>query len=276
MRKGSAVAVLVAGVLLFVVLLGVKRSEQAFSLGVAPNTPLGVKPGQEGCQTPIDVPKGAAFDSVRIPLQTYGAPGPELRVTIRDARGRTVTRHTVRKGYRDGTIDVPVGRSLSGRGYAVCVTNRGTNDVGLTGTGGGAAPFSAFILDGGEDTTTDVSLTFGRPARSLLAGVPDVLDRATLFRSPRLSGVLYGLLLALLLVGAGAATVAALRAAEAADGEDTVTGAGDPASPTAPREPWAGEPHEDWAEGPDDTPGEDAPQGDASGEPRDQPGRGPA
>jgi hypothetical protein len=118
-------------------------------------------------------------------------------------------------------------------------------------------------------------MSFGRPSRSLLAGVPDLLDRATLFRSPRLPAALYGIVLALLVAAAGCGLVLALRAAE----DDGLTAAGehpdtDAAAPvrreagTVPGD--AARPDPDGAPGDDDVPASDgAAPGDDDASPPD-------
>ena len=50
---------------------GARGARLAFTLGVTPSVALrAIEPGQTGCQGPIDVPAGGAFDAVEIPLGT--------------------------------------------------------------------------------------------------------------------------------------------------------------------------------------------------------------
>jgi hypothetical protein len=259
MRRGAtaAAAVLAAGVLLFVVLLVAKRTDQAFTLGASKaGVVVQLIPRQEACEGPFDVPPGGAFDSVRVFVGTYAKPGPPMRVTLKDGRGRVVARPTVR-GYADErTLEVPFGRSFSGRGYTVCFRNQGDSTVAMTGNGGAAVPASQLRIDGGEDIVADLSLSFGRPSRSVLSSVPDVLDHARLFRSPRLSGAVYGLLLVLLLAGAGWGLVAAVRSAEGP--EDGDAGRADAAGDR----PADGSPADDESADGTTAPADDAPADD--------------
>lgn len=240
MRRAGAVlaAVVAAGVLLLVVLAVVKQDDQAFSLGAPPNgVAAELQPGERICQAPIAVPDGAAFDELRLPVGTYGRPGPALTATV-ERGGRPVVTTRVPAGYRDGgTLRVDVGREIDGHDLGVCLRNDGDVPVGLYGSGG-AVESSQLRVDGGDDIVSDLALSFGREPRSLLSLVPDVLDRATLFRSPRVAPAVY-LVLLLLLVGAAAALAAtALRRAE-----DDVPGfAAPPAGEDAPAGPAATDP----------------------------------
>ncbi|WP_210491577.1 hypothetical protein [Patulibacter sp. SYSU D01012] len=247
MRRAGTVlaAVVAAGVLLLVVLGAVKRDDQAFSLGAPPSgVAVDLKPRQEACQAPIAVPDGTDFDQVRLPVGTYTKPGPALTVTVR--RGRDVlVRRRVAAGYRDGsTLRVDTGRSIGGRDLSVCLRNDGTVPLALYGSGA-AVESSQLRVDGGDDAIVDLALSFGREPRSLLSLVPDVLDRATLFRSPRLAPAVYLLVLLVLVLGAAALAATALRRAEedvpgrdapapAGGARDAEPGAGDaPAGPAA-------------------------------------------
>jgi hypothetical protein len=225
--------VLALGLVVFVVLGLVKRSDDAFTLGAAAGgVAVQLAPEQEACQGPIAVPDGGAFDGAEQPVGTYGQPGPELRVTLRDANGRAVARHTLRAGYRDGsTVEIPFGRRIDRQGLVLCFENRGRTDAGLYGTGGNPVVDSALRVDDGDDTQADLALTFTRPSRSVLAAAPDVFDRATLFRSPRLPAILFAIVLLALVVGAGWTLVAAMRAADP-DGTPT----------PVPADPFAGGP----------------------------------
>ncbi|MGX6449914.1 hypothetical protein ACVU7I_17905, partial [Patulibacter sp. S7RM1-6] len=84
-RTGRALlAVVAAGVLLLVVLMAVRRDDVAFSLGAPPSgVAVDLGPRQQVCQAPIAVPDGADFDEVRLPVGTYGRPGPALTATLR-------------------------------------------------------------------------------------------------------------------------------------------------------------------------------------------------
>jgi hypothetical protein len=216
----ALVTVLVLGVLAFVLLTVLKRTDEAFSLNVPPSTAAVELPrGATACQD-VDVPIGGGFDAARVRIGTVGRPGPAIDVVLRDRGGRIVARDAVPAGYADNTsppIDLGPGRHV-GTGYRLCLRNRGPATAFLYGSGGDPNPNSDLTIDG-KPQTNDLALTFQRPARSLASASGDVLHRATLFRSPRLSTVAYALLLLVLLAGAAVATVAGVRSAAREDAE---------------------------------------------------------
>lgn len=218
----ALIAVLVVGAIAFAVLLVTKRSDDAFSMNVPPSTAaVKLEPGAEACQGPINTPIGGAFDAARVRIGTVNLPGPEIAVTLRDRSGALVARTTIPAGYADNTsprITLGPGRR-TGSGYRLCLENRGQQTVYLYGSGGDPNPSTTLTIDG-KPQAEDLALTFQRPSRSLASSVGDILERATLFRTPRLSSALYGLLLVVLLGGAGLAMTVALRSAERDDDAD--------------------------------------------------------
>lgn len=221
MRRVASVflVTVLAGVVAFVLLGLLRQSDDAFTLSVPPHGVAAEIPGGSTfCQREIAVPVGGAFDGGRLPIGTEGRPGPRLRVVLEDARGRTIARTTIPGGYADNSspsfrFDRTIDR---GRGLRLCVTNEGDQPIFPYGSGGDPNPTTSFTLDGTLQPV-DVALVFERPTRSTLASAGDILSRAALFRTPRLSGTLYGLLLLVLLGGAVAAVAYALRSASCDD-----------------------------------------------------------
>jgi hypothetical protein len=212
------VGVVVVGAVLLAIVTVTRRTPDAFSFNAPRSTPaVELRGGQVACQDPVDVPVGGAFDRVRLQIATFRRPGPELRLRVHAADGRVLATHTLAAGYRD-RLDtaIPLGRRLDGRGYRICFENRGRSKLAIFGTGGNAVPASAVRVDGLE-VPFDLALRFEREEHSLASVTGDVLRRATLFRSPRLSAVTYGALLVVLLLGAAVALGRALRAAERDD-----------------------------------------------------------
>lgn len=211
-------AIALVGVLAFLVVAATSTSRQAFSLNAPASAPAVVlQRGSTACQFPINVPIGGEFRAVQLQLGTFRRPGPAFEISLRDAQDRVLARRTVAAGYPD--IDRPsidLGRSFDGRGYRLCVENRGSHPLAIYGTDGGAVPSSAVEQDG-KPVNVDLALNFERGERSKLATLGDTLERATLFRSPRLSAAVYGILLVLLLTGAGAALLTAIRHADRED-----------------------------------------------------------
>jgi hypothetical protein len=207
------------GGLTFVVIGALRQSDDAFTLNVPVlGAVTEVPPGSTFCQNPIDVPIGGAFDGGRLTLGTERRRGPELAVRLEDVRGRKLAAATVAGGYADNsTVRFELDRTIeSGRGLRLCVTNVGDVRVLPYGSGGDPNPSIAFTVDD-RPLAVDAAIVFERPSRSTLAAVGDILERATLFRTPRLSAALYGALLLLLLAAATVAGTLALRAAERED-----------------------------------------------------------
>lgn len=235
MRRAGLIflATVLLGAVTFVVLGALRQSDDAFTLnvpvtGVAAEVPA----GSTFCQEPIVVPMGGAFRGGRLQVGTERRPGPELRVTLGDG-DRTIARATIAAGYDDNssprfTFDRTV---ESGRTLRLCVTNEGDVPVFPYGSGGDPNPSTQFTLDDAP-FPVDAAIVFERPSRSTLATVGDMLERATLFRTPRLSAALYGTLLLLLFVAAVAAGTVAVRAAVR---EDAAADDATPTDETAPR-----------------------------------------
>ncbi|MBF6621109.1 MAG: hypothetical protein ITG02_12875 [Patulibacter sp.] len=207
------------GAVAFVALGALRQSDDAFTLnvpitGVAAELP----PEATFCQSQIDVPIGGAFDGGRLTVGTDRRRGPRLQVLIADDQGVPISRATIPAGYADNSVvRFRFDRTVaSGTGLQLCVTNDGDGSVFPYGSGGDPNPSTTFTLDG-QGSPVDVSLVFERPSRSTLAAAGDMLERATLFRTPRLSAALYGTLLLLLFAGATVAGTLALRAAERED-----------------------------------------------------------
>lgn len=220
MRRAGLIflVTVVLGAVTFVVLGALRQSADAFTL----NVPTGgvvaeVAPGATFCQSDLVVPAGGAFSGGRLQLGTDHRPGPGLRVTLTDADG-PVARTRIPAGYADNSSPrFRFDRTIEGgRGLRLCVTNDGDVPVFPYGSGGDPNPTTQFTLDDAP-LPVDAAIVFERPRRSTLATAGDMLERATLFRTPRLSAALYGTLLVLLLATAAAAGTVALRAAARED-----------------------------------------------------------
>lgn len=215
MRRVATIFLVTAlvGVVAFVLLGALRKSDDAFTLSVPAYGVVGEIPaGSTFCQDQIAVPVGGAFDGGRLPIGTEHRPGPRLKVTLEDARGRTIARSAIPSGFADNSSPrFRFDRTIEGgRGLRLCVTNDGDIPIFPYGSGGDPNPTTGFTLDG-EEQPVDVALVFERPTHSTLATAGDIFARATLFRTPRLSGTLYGLLLLVLLGTAVAGVALALR-----------------------------------------------------------------
>jgi hypothetical protein len=166
-------AVFGAGVIALIAFAALEKRDEAFTLGVAPATPLEAKAGQTLCQTPIDVP--AEFDRAQVTL----ADGAMAEARVRDAR-----------------MHAPIAPPVpEGRRVEVCLPG----PVSVLGNAALASRSSEAVRDS-EPLNADLSVVFFRnDSTSLLALVPDVVERASLFHGAWVKPWLLGLLGVLLL-----------------------------------------------------------------------------
>jgi hypothetical protein len=215
---GGFTAVVVVGVLAFALFVALRQTPKAFTVGVQSGGPaVTLRAGQTACQAPLDVPRGGAFDRVRLKVGTYFKAGPPLDVSVRRGiDGPVLARGTLRGGYPDVGTDptqvVGLDRKIATgtKAIAVCVENAGSNRAALYGNGDAANRSSTATLDG-KPANVDIDMIFERAPRSYGSELGTILSRAVLFRSPRLSDTLYFLVLALLVAGAIAGVAVALR-----------------------------------------------------------------
>jgi len=162
-----------------------ERRDEAFTLGVAPALTVPAKAGHTLCQTPIDVP--AEFDRAQLTM----ADGTPANGRVRDARTHAA-------------IEPPV---AEGRRVEVCIQGPATVL--------GNAPLasrSSRAVSGGRPVKADLSVVFFRgDSRSLVALLPDVVERASLFHGAWVKPWLVGLLGVLLLTAFPLLLGAALR-----------------------------------------------------------------
>lgn len=221
MRKAAtltAVACVVA-VLGVVVTTVAQRNSEAFTLGVSAAIPaVELKPGEEGCQAPIVVPPGGAFDRVVLKLGTYELPGPATALEIRDAAShRLLSKGALAPGYADVTREpthtVRVGEVPAGRRIEVCVANDGDRRVAVYGNADAASRTTSATLDG-KPTGTDMTLDFRRSPRSVASMLGDVARRASLFKADWTGAWTFWLLGLLVLVAVPVLLVQAVRTAQ--------------------------------------------------------------
>ena len=162
----------------------IDRRDLAFTPGVPIiGSAAELGPNKRACQTEIRVP--ASFRRVEFVPLTRGAGGPRLSVRVSDAKsGRRLDRTSVAAGYpSERPVAIGVGRIAAGRRIDVCVTNRGSVPVELAGGKSESMPTSRLLVDDHEVEEWAVALRFlrGRP-RSVLGQVPQIFERAALFR----------------------------------------------------------------------------------------------
>jgi hypothetical protein len=206
-------AVFALGIGALLLVAGLERRSEAFTLGVARAGPLEVPRGGTACQLPINVPE--TFDRVGFQVGTFGRTGPPLRVIVRDATtDRLVAAGSIQGGYPDvSTLAVTLPRVKAGSTVAVCVRNRGRRRIALYGNATAASRSSNAYVNG-TDTGADISFVFTRPERaSLLALVPDMIDHASVFHGDWIGSWTFWVLIAALLLVLPALLVVALRTA---------------------------------------------------------------
>ena len=217
MRSARAVVagVVVAGVVLVAAIALLHRTSLAFTQGVAPaTTVVALAPAQQACQQPVDVPGGGAFDAVTVVVGARGGSAPPLRLAVRSGDGRVLAAGRVAGGYGARTERrVRLDRTVRPGRVSVCLQNAGPGRVAVYGNADAAARTSTALRDG-RPLHADLAFVFQRAPRSLASELPDILDRAALFRVSWLGSWIYVVLAALLLVVAPWMLVRAVRAAE--------------------------------------------------------------
>lgn len=171
------------------------------------------QPGEEVCQRGLEAP--ARFDGVELILGTGMAPGSPLVLTVRETGGsRILARGRVRAGAADNRpaaadLDtaVPAGARID-----VCARNLGAREVAFYGGPWYSSPGRAYV--GGRRTDGNLRLVFLRSdSPSALSLVPDMFERAALFRPEPVGPWTFWLLLVLIAGGVPLLLAAALRAA---------------------------------------------------------------
>jgi hypothetical protein len=157
-----------------------------------------VPPRQTACQQLEEVPAGAG--RVRVTAGDRGLrPTPQLRFVF-SSEGRIVARATLRAGWREGKVSVPLARDVprAVSGAQWCVTNQGRVPVLFAGQPGNAATFNAVIE--GQLTPGRMRLDYlTRDKRSWWAQAGVMIDRFGVGKAQHFGGwVLWAALVALL------------------------------------------------------------------------------
>jgi hypothetical protein len=228
-RRATAVLLVACGLVAAVLAVAAAgdRRELAFTLNVRPAHAVAeVEPGGEACHWGIQA--GATFDVVEPLLGTHGRPGPPLAIAVRElGTGRVLAGGRIEAGARDnslarGRVEPAV---EEGRLIGVCFRNEGGGPVTIFGGPTAEAPGHAF--DGIRAGAGDMRLVFYRSQpRSALALVPDMFERAALFRPDPVGAWTFWALLVLVAGGVPLLLAAALRAAASDDPREEPGAAG--------------------------------------------------
>lgn len=205
---GIAAAALVA----LTALAAADERELAYTLGVGPaDTVSNIWPGEEVCQRPLTAEDD--FGAVR--LQVSARQRAELAVTavpLDDGRPLASARGSFPGGRSDLTLDFDETVSQDTR-FALCIRNVGSGVFAVYGGRSNARDGTA-VYENGSLEQSDLTLVFLRDQpRSALSLVPEMFERAALFRPGFIGAWTFWVLLVLVAVGVPALMAAALRSA---------------------------------------------------------------
>ena len=205
-----------------------RDSALVYTPGVAPAAPLlPVAEGETACQGPMRVPGDGSFDRIAFTVGTYAKPGPAIRAEIVSASGVTLAIGSLPAGYPDVAREpehvVRVGRVQTRGAVEVCLSNEGTRPVALYGQETIASPRTNATIDG-VSTEADFAVELRREPQSLIALLPEVVERASLFRAGWVTPTFYVVLACLLVVGVPMLLARGLARAAAADCQQSDTG----------------------------------------------------
>lgn len=190
------------------------KRDLAFTIGVVPSiVAADLRPGATVCQVPIDVPED--FSRVRLYTRRGGGAGKPLVVSVLSMpSGRLLGQGRVHGGSADATASV--GNVDAEQKIGVCARNAGTRPVSLYGNTLAGAPLSGAIIGKGQ-LTTDLSVVFLHDgSRSMLAQLPQVFERASVFRPGFVGPWLFWVLAAAVLFGVPVLLARALADADEA------------------------------------------------------------
>jgi hypothetical protein len=132
-----AKGVVVAGLLAFLVVTSVilsHSSERLSGTNLVPNGAYiqGLGHGQEACQEGELLPADTA--ALRMTIGTYGKPGPPLTVAFTGTGGRLLTTGTLKPGWREGVVRIPVTHvSEASEEARFCLRDDGARPIALAG-----------------------------------------------------------------------------------------------------------------------------------------------
>ncbi len=200
-----------AGLLALTAVAAGEKRDLAFSLPVGAVGPTAkIWPGETACQRPIT----AQEDFEAVQLQVGSGRRAELSVAavpLPDGGPRlAATRIAFPPGRSDVTVEL--GRTVPQEArFALCMRNVGQGVVALYGARARADDGSA-VYQGGRRENADLALVFLRDeSRSVLSQVPDIFQRAALFRPGLVGAWTFWVMLIAVALGVPALLAAALR-----------------------------------------------------------------
>ena len=210
---GTLVLVLALGGVGLVIVAAADR--RGFRLGLNTQSVVVVQPGQEACRPVIRPPQGGA-NQVTFWARgaTAGGLTPPITVRVRKGRLSQVLAVSRLPAGRPGPRHARLRGSVAGaRKVAACFANAGTESLLLTPRPGTPTRVVHARLSERTDNV-DVALELVRtPEVSLLSELPEIFERAALFRPGWVGAWTFWLLLAVVVVGVPVLLGRALRAA---------------------------------------------------------------
>ena len=205
MGRRGAIVLLVTAALGLLVIVGIAARDDrdlAFTIGVVPTIPAAnLAPGSTVCQSGITTP--GPFTRVELRTGSASGAGQPLEVDVREVyTDRRLGRGRMQSASGDpADRAAEVGKVPGGRRIAVCVRNAGEGRAQLYGnTAIASLPSRALVGD--RELATDVAVVFlNDDSRSMLATLPDVFDRASVFRPGWVGAWVFWLLTGLVLIG---------------------------------------------------------------------------
>lgn len=195
------ILIVALGVVGLIVLAAV--DERGFRLGLNTESVVVVRPGQEACRTLIRPPQAGA-NQVTFWARGASADGSVPPITVRVRKGRYSQLLAIAQlpAGKAGTRHARVRGSVAGaRKVAACFSNAGAVDLLLTPRPGTPTRVVPARLTQGSDNV-DVALELVRtPERALLSEVPEIFERAALFRPGWVGAWTFWMLLAALVIG---------------------------------------------------------------------------
>ncbi len=196
-----------------VAVAAVDERELAFTLPVGPEGPAArIWPGERACQRPVTAQ--ADFEAVRLNVGSVAR--ARLAVSVFSLGNEGAPRKAEPVSLTGGRQEVRANFGQTVRQeerFALCAANTGEGVIALYGAQARANDGSA-VFEDGERNDADLALVFLREQpRSVLSQVPEMFERAALFRPGLVGPWTFWTLLVLVTTGIPALLVAALRRA---------------------------------------------------------------
>ena len=212
MRRALPILGLALAAVIVLAVVGVREERtRAFSLPVGPAAPVAkLFAGDTACQRPV-----VAQEDFEVVLVEVASAGP-ARLTVEAARpgrrGRPFAAVEVPSPGARTLTRVDLGRTIPQETrFELCVTNRRGGATAVYGARARTEDLSEVAGDGAEENS-DMALTFLRDESfSVLSEVPEMFERAALFRPGLIGAWTFWLLFLAVVIGVPALLAAALR-----------------------------------------------------------------